>query len=236
MITRHHEDLWTLRLPLSMAGIAMGARSTIARLPDGGLVVISPGPFQDEHVDAIRGLGVVRALVAPNKFHHLFLGPAARAFPDAQVLLAPGLRKRIPSLPPGEDLGDDAPALWSGTLDHAIVAGSAAGEVVFHHRPSRTLILTDLAFNLTGGGPWTRLAMTLNGGFGRLTTTRLMRSTIRDPDAFARSLHAMKRWDFDRIVVAHGDVVESNARPAFERAFAPWLDRLPSASVSSAGA
>lgn len=234
MITRHHEDLWSLRLPLSMMGIAMGARSTIARLPDGGLVVISPGPFQDEHFDAIRGIGEVRALVAPNKFHHLFLGRAAKAFPNAQVFLAPGLRKRIPSLPPGEDLGDDAPALWSGTIDQAIVAGSAAGEVVFHHEPSRTLIVTDLAFNLTSGGPWTRLAMMMNGGFGELSTTRLMRSTIRDPDAFARALHAMKRWDFDRLIVAHGDVVETNARTAFERAFARWLDRLPSASDTSA--
>lgn len=231
MITRHDEGLWSLRLPHSMMGIEMGARSTIAKLPDGGLVVISPGPFRDEHVDAIRELGEVRALVAPNKFHHLFLGRAAKTFPQARIFLAPGLRERIPTVPPGDDLGDHAPALWRGTIDQAIVRGSAAGEVVFHHRPSRTLVVTDLAFNLTDGGPWTRLAMTLNGGFGQLSTTRLMRSTIRDPDAFARSLHEMKRWDFDRLVVAHGEVIESNARPEFERVFSPWLARLPDESA-----
>ncbi|HWV38682.1 MAG TPA: hypothetical protein VN033_09440 [Vulgatibacter sp.] len=174
------------------------------------------------------------ALVAPNRFHHLFLGRAAEAFPRAQVFLAPGLRRRIASLPPGEDLGDDPPALWRGAIDQRVVEGSAAGEVAFHHRPSRTLILADLAFNLRSGGLWTRLAMRMNGGFGDLAVTRLLRSNIRDPDAFARSLDAMRRWDFDRLVVAHGEVVETGARAAFGRVFAPWLGRLPEARASSA--
>jgi len=226
-ITRHAEGLWTVALPFSMMGLAIGARSTVAKLPSGGLALISPGPFRDEHVDAIRRLGDVVAIVAPNKFHHLFLGKAAQAFPKAQVHLAPGLRKKVPTLPAGTDLDEAPPEAWSGALERVVMSGSAAGEVVFFHPPSRTLILTDLAFNITRGGVWTRLAMKLNGGFGELSTTRLMRATIRDPDAFARSLLAILRWDFDRLVVAHGDVLESGARQAFERTFAPWLGRAP---------
>jgi hypothetical protein len=33
----------------------------------------------------------------------------------------------------------------------------------------------------------------------------------------------MLAWDFDRIVVSHGDVLERGGKAAFEAAFARWL-------------
>lgn len=222
-LVRHDDSIWTLTLPHSMMGIQVGARSTILRLPSGGLMIVSPGPFGTEHLEAIRELGEVEALLAPNKFHHLFLGNAAQAFPRARVFFAPGLRERIPSLPPGVDLGEEPPALWGSSIGHAILQGTTTNEVAFFHRPSRTLILTDLAFNLRGGGLWTRIAMTLNGGYGRFGPSRVFRSTINDAPAFGRSLHEVARWDFDRVVVAHGDVLESDGHASFQRAFEPWL-------------
>lgn len=220
VLSRHAEGLWSLGLPHRMMGLEIGARTTIVRMPSGGLVVISPGPFTPGHVEAIRELGSVEALVAPNSFHHLFLGRAAKAFPRAQVFLAPGLRKRIAGLPPGPDLGDEAPPIWSGSLEQALVRGTVGNEVIFFHPSSGTLIVTDLAFNIRRGNLWTRIGMSLNGGWGKLGTTRVMRSTIRDKVAFAESILSIASWDFDRVIVAHGDVVETGGRSAFARAFA----------------
>lgn len=214
---RIDEGIWTLDLPHSMMGVQVGTRSTLVRLSSGGLLLLSPGPFEDVHFRAIEAQGEVEALVAPNTFHHLFLSRAAKRFPSAKVFLAPGLREKVPNLPAGEVLSDDP--LWSDTLDQRVVQGTITNEVAFLHRSTRTLILTDLAFNILTGGLWTRIGMMLNGGFGRFGPTRVLRSTIKDQAAFATSVEAIARWDFDRIVVGHGELLELGGKKAFNEAF-----------------
>lgn len=218
-LERLDSDLWIVDFPFSIAGLALGKRSTVIRLPSGGLFIHSPGPFEPTHLEAIRELGHVEALVAPNRHHHLHLGQARTDFPAARVFHAPGLREAALGLPEGQPLADEPPALWGETVDQLLVKGTSIGEVAFLHRPTRTLILTDLAFHIRRGGLWTKLAMSLNGGFGRFGPTRAMRSTIGDREAFQRSIRDILTWDFDRVIVAHGDVLETGGREAMERAF-----------------
>ncbi|AKU92089.1 DUF4336 domain-containing protein [Vulgatibacter incomptus] len=219
ILRRIDEGLWTVDLPFSLMGLSLGARSTLARLRSGGLFLCSPGPFEVAHVEAIRSLGEVEAIVAPNSFHHLYLRRAAEHFPRARVFLAPGLREKVQNLPAGEELRDEAPEPWTGAIEQLVVAGSKANEVVFFHAATRTLVLTDLAFNVRRGGAWTRLGMKLNGGFGRFGPTRVLRSTIHDRAAFAASMERIASWDFDRVIVTHGDVVETGGRELFRQAF-----------------
>lgn len=212
-------NLWIVDFPFTLAGLALGKRSAIVRLPSGGLVIWSPGPFEPSHLDAIRALGYVEALIAPNHHHHVHLTQAQVSFPAARTFLAPGLRDRTSRLLDGQPLTDRPPDLWSEVIDQHCVRGTTTGEVVFLHRPTRTLLLADLAFHIRQGGLWTRLAMTFNGGFGRFGPTRAMRSTIDDPAAFQESIRTILAWDFDRVIVAHGDVLETGGRQAMERAF-----------------
>ena len=50
------------------------------------------------------------------------------------------------------DLPAESPAEWAQDLEQAVIPGAAGfREVAFFHRPSRTLVLTDLVVNLEAG-------------------------------------------------------------------------------------
>lgn len=167
----------------------------------------------------IEALGEVEALIAPNLFHHLFFARAAQRFPGAARFFAPGLPEKVASLPEGEVLAEEPPAIWGDALRHHLVRGTATNEVVFLHPESRSLILTDLAFNIRSGGFWTRLALRMNQSFGRFGPTRVSRGFVRDAAAFEGSLREIAAWDFDRILVAHGEIVDTGGRDLFREAF-----------------
>lgn len=62
----------------------------------------------------------------------------------------------------------------------------------------------------------TRLFLRIHGAYGRFGPTRLVRLLLRDRAALARILG----WDFDRIIVTHGDVLEHGGQEAVRAAFA----------------
>lgn len=214
---RLDENLWICDFDHSLLGAEVGTRSTIVRLASGGLWIGSPGPFDEAQVASIRELGPVEALVAPNTFHHVYLAKAKARFPEAEVFLAPGLKEKVPSVPTGEVLGNESP--WGDVLEQALMEGTTTNEVVFFHRASRSVVITDLVFNLRKGGLWTRIAMSLNGGFGRFGPTKVMMGTVRDRRAFLRSIERILAWDFDRVILAHGEVLETGGREAMAQAF-----------------
>jgi hypothetical protein len=97
------------------------------------------------------------------------------------------------------------------------------GEVVFLHRPSATLIVADLVFNVRQPrGLVAAVALRLMGVHGRLAQSRAWRFATQDRAAAAASCHRILHWSFDRLVCCHGEVVETGARPALERALA-WM-------------
>lgn len=218
------DGLWVVDRRLRIGGITLPTRMTVVRLRTGGLLLHSPVWLDAPTREAIASLGPVAALVAPNAFHYLYLRDHADAYPDATVYLAPGLRERRPELP-GTVLGDDPPAAWAADLSQ-IVFGSGRGprEVVFFHRATATLILTDLAFGLATprslleGLAWRILG--IGSGFGPSNTGRAI--FLRDART-AEILERILAWPFERIVVAHGNVVEHEARAVFRRGFEGYL-------------
>ncbi len=217
-------DLFVVDHPLVVGGLHLGTRTTLVRLADGGLFVHSPGPGDEELFREVEKRGPVAALVAPNQLHHLHLADWARAFPNARTFGAPGLAAKRGAPRLDEELGDEPPALFRSELDQHLVRGAPRlEEVVFLHRASRTLLLTDLAFHVQHSpSRFTRVFMRLNGGYGRFGPTRLLRSTFRDRAAARRSLDHVLAWDFERVVVTHGEVLEHGGREALRAAFA-WL-------------
>jgi hypothetical protein len=96
-------------------------------------------------------------------------------------------------------------------------------EVVFCHRASRTLLLCDLAFNLDREAALvTRVAFRFLGGYGRLGPTLLEKVMIRDREAARGSMERILAWDFDRVVVTHGAVLETGGREALRAGYG-WL-------------
>jgi len=219
-----HADLWIADAPLRFLGLEIGTRMTVVRLPGEQLLLHSPIAARPELAREVRALGGVAHIVAPNRFHHLFVGEWQKEYPDACVHLAPGLDAKRPDLAGAAVLGEAPAAGWSGVLDQVLLGGfPLMNELVFFHRPSRTLVASDLAFNIDAcSPPLTRAAFRLSGAYGRLSPTVVERLFVRDRPAFARSLGRILAWPFERVVVAHGSVSERGGREELERGYA-WL-------------
>jgi hypothetical protein len=224
MLRELAKNLWVVQRPQRFYGLEVGARMTAVRLAGGSLLLHSPVSLDAALRGELDSLGAVRFVVAPNRFHHLYAGEVARFYPQARLWVAAGVERKRPDLEIAGLLEDEAPAEWKDEVDQCYFRGRPfENEVVFLHRASRTLVLCDLAFNFGAGTPLvTRLVMRLFGGYGGFRTTRLDPLLIRDRQAARESLERILAWDFDRVVVAHGEVLESGG-PGALRAGYGWL-------------
>ena len=217
-------DLWVTESRLRFFGLEVGARMTVVRLPGPKLLLHSPIAATADLVQDVKALGPIAYLVAPNRFHHLFVAEWQRACPDASIYVAPGLDTKREDLAIAGVLGDEPEPGWKDVLDQSLLDGCPwVNEVVFFHQPSATLIATDLAFNVgSSSPPLTRLAFRLGGTLGRLSPTLLERFLVRDRAAFRHSLERVLEWPFDRVVVAHGEVSEAGGREQLVRGYS-WV-------------
>ena len=220
------EDLYSIERRFFLpGGFAMPTRSLAVRMPDGALAVLSPLPDEDARRE-VAALGPVRFLVAPNSFHHVGLASWAAAFPAARVFLAPGLRVRRPELPASEELAEGAATPFADVLAHSVLGPSrGVSEVAFLHRPSRTLILTDACFHiLQAPRVRDRLGFRMLGVWRRFGPSLTARTILlRDRAQIASFVARLCRWDFERIVVAHGEVLEPAGTEALCAAFRSYL-------------
>jgi hypothetical protein len=218
------ENIWVAERRQRFYGLEVGTRMTVIRLTDGSLLLHSPIRLRDEVCRELDALGRVRFAVAPNRVHHLYAGKVAETYPEARLWIAPGLERKRPDLVYVAILGDEAPAEWRGQVDQTFFRGRPyENEVVFCHRASRTLIMCDLAFNFgpSAAAP-TRFLMKLMRSYGRFGPSSLDPWLIRDRAAARQSMERILAWDFDRVVVAHGDVLESGGREALRQGYS-WL-------------
>jgi hypothetical protein len=227
ILKEHAPGLWTadgqadIAVPKFLRKYDFSTRMTVIRLADGGLFLHSPVRLTEGLRAEIDTIGPVRAIVAPNKTHHLFAGDACAAYPQARLYGALGLPEKRKDLRFAGVLGDDPWPEWRGVLEQRLVRGAPMlNEVAFFHPASRTLVLTDLAFNVPKGRTWgIPLVFLLMGAKGRFGPHRFVRWIIRDQLAARASLGFIMRWDFDRIIVAHGDVLESGGRQRLRDAY-----------------
>lgn len=218
------DDLWVADRPQTFYGLPVGTRMTVIRLAGGRLLLHSPVALDPELRRELDAIGRVAYAVAPNRVHHLYAGRVAQIYPEARLWIAPGLERKRPDLRFEAVLGDEAPEEWRAEVGQVFFRGRPyENEVVFLHRPTRTLILCDLAFNFgPGTATPTRWLMKLLRSYGRLGPSTLDPWLIRDRRAARESLERILAWDFDRIIVAHGDVLESGGHETLRRGYA-WL-------------
>lgn len=221
---RLDEDLWVAEHPHRFWGFEVGRRMTVVRMPDGGLWLHSVARLTPEVRTWLDDLGPVRHVVSPSRWHHLWMEEYVVAFPEADLWSSPGLPRKRPDLPFAGPLSDRPEAAWSDVIDQTVFRGNRlAEEIEFLHRPSRTLILTDLCLHVGPGWPLlTRFVAWALGVHGRLGVTRDFRWATRDPAASRAAAERILAWDFDRVIVAHGDIVETDGAPALRRAL-DWL-------------
>lgn len=210
-------------------GLPFPTRMVVVRL-EGGLWLHSPIAPDPGLCAALADLGPVRWLVAPNNIHYAHLPAWAERFPSARVFAAPGVAERAAGhgvdFPPHALLGNEAPPDWTGVIDQRLVPGHPfLNEVVFFHRPSRTLILTDLIENFERRRlSWpmrlaARLACNLDPD-GKAPID--MRLSWRDKSAARAVIDEVIGWEPAQVVMAHGRIYRENAVAELGRAFR-WL-------------
>ncbi len=193
---------------------------TVIRLDDRRLILHSPGPIARELREELDALGSVGFIVVPEA-HGRFAGPTSQLYPSAQLLAAPSAPRRRKSLSFHASLADQPPAAWADRVESHLVLGFRLHEVVLFHRSSRTLVLTDLCFNIhRSPSVWARLFFRADGMWRRFGPSRITRALVSDRAAFRGSLEHVLRWDFERIIPGHGDIVEKDGPAALRAA---WL-------------
>jgi hypothetical protein len=214
------ENLWLLPYPLKMLGVDLRRNVTVIRLASGKLVIHSTGPFSEGDVAAIRALGEPAWILDGILRHDTFAEEGRAAFPEAVYLAPPGFSEVVgfptsPIVPP--------PAEWGAELLAIELEGApAAREVAVLHAPSRTLILTELVFNFGDGQPlWDEILLRVAvGGEHHPGVPRPVRAGVKDDAAFRAALDAILAWDFDRIIVGHGDGIETGGKEKLRAALA----------------
>ncbi len=216
-------DLWTETRPLRFFGVETGTRMTIVRLGGGGLFVHSPIHLDRATREAIDALGPVKAVVAPSRFHHLYVSEWSAAYPDAALYACPGLERKRPDVRWARQLGDEPEKEWRGEIEQVFFgARPMESEVVFFHRATGTLICADAIFNLANHPSLLTRIVARAMGQIKPGATLFERVLIRDRAAAREQIDRMLAWNADRIVLAHGDSIESGGREVLRRAYA-WL-------------
>jgi hypothetical protein len=211
-----------------VAGFEYPTRMVVIRLSDGALFVWSPIELTETLRIEVKALGPVAHLVAPNALHYLFIGEWHRAYPDATMYAAPGLRARRPDIPFDIILGDAVPPAWATDIDQVVVRGNRiTTEVVFFHRASRTAIFTDLLQQFDAGwfSGWRGLIARLD----LLTTPvptvpRKFRLAFTDRGLARQALHRILAWRTEKVLMAHGAPIDKDGHAVVAQAF-NWLLR-----------
>ncbi|HEX9830231.1 MAG TPA: DUF4336 domain-containing protein [Thermodesulfobacteriota bacterium] len=227
MIRNIANSLWVAEdNKFSVSGLQVGSRMTIIRLYNGGLLIHSPMPLSKTIKDAIASIGTPKFIIAPNTMHHMFVKQCHDGYPDAELYLAPELRKKRHDLFFARDLADELIYPWNEDIkQHAVKGIPRLGEFVFLHSSSKTLILTDLAFYITSEKPLlTRFFFRLNGTYNKFGPSRIFKNFIlKDKFQFKKSVDYILEWDFERIIISHGKIVEKDGGEVFKRAFSSLL-------------
>lgn len=227
-------DVWVVDGPAIRFGplwlkMPFPTRSTLVHLGSGRLFVHSPVALSPELKCQIKEIGTPRWIVAPNRLHYWWIPNWRKAYPDAEIYLAPRIREQAGARIDfaAHELQEPTGYPWDETIATLPVRGRYLTEFEFFHRPSRTLVLTDLIENFESkklrSGPmrWlTRLGRVQDPDGQMPRDMRLTFSRVE----LRRAVQTMLAWDPERIILAHGRWYETNATAELHRAFVWLLD------------
>jgi hypothetical protein len=118
------------------------------------------------------------------------------------------------------------PDAWAEEIDQVLVRGNRLiWEVVFFDKPSKTLIVTDLVENIrqkSGQVDW-MLKFWWKAVFHMWDNPKPApeyQMGWKHKRAAKHSLERILEWDFDRVVLSHGENIESDAKNVLRKAWA----------------
>ena len=231
MLRQIDNNLWVAEQSQKFLGLEVGTRMTVIRRCDRSLILISPIAIDLDTAQQLATLGSLTYLVAPNLFHYLYIAQCQQMYPQAKTIAPPGLSSKQPDLSIDKVFTQDSIEFGS-ELEYILLEGFqgfippkivTVNEVVFYHSGSKTLIITDSAFNFDNTFPVvTQLAARALGSYQTLKPTWLEKIAVRDKPKLKQSIERVLSWDFQRIIMAHGQIINSDAKQQLTAGY-QWL-------------
>jgi hypothetical protein len=228
------------------------------KLQSGSLAVFSPVALTPTVQSKLSSLGGnVAYITAPDLEHHIFLSAWASAFPSAHIIAPEGLAEKRAELNKTDKSVTILPfntiftaknkaevkisEEFDKEFEYEFVSAHPNKELVFHHKPSRTLIEADLLFNLPAyeqysrspdsptTGFFTKLANGIQNTKGdavwqkRLSWYAMSKG---DREGFNKSVGRIGGWGFENLVPCHGDSILGEGKTVFRKVFAWNLEGL----------
>jgi len=207
--------LWRFESQIKLpGGVPFPVAMSVVQLADGSVLLHAPLKIDDALAAEIEAIGPVAHLVAPNLLHHLFVGHAQQRWPQARTHAVAGLDQKRPDLRIDEVLGQELHASLRDDLDGFVMnAAPTFRETPFFHRPSGTLLATDLIFHVKKADALsTQLVMRLTGTYGKLAMSRAWRFATKDKPGAAAAAERILAWEIQKLAPVHGTVVDDDAK------------------------
>lgn len=212
------------------------------------------GPGVADALELLTGSreNTVSHFIVPDREHTMAAASFRKQFPNLKVLAMAGVAGLNPDYEVSAEHANQtigAAALAQlGVTDPAILANfefvflpsHGNQELVTYHKPSRTVFEADLLFNLRADEPmeqflpatgfpasyrpftgWSFIARFLNPD---LALGRAMFRMLVKPQQAKGGLQAIYAWDFDSLVMCHGNIIETGGKAQFAKVFGLVLD------------
>ncbi|KAJ6532693.1 hypothetical protein DFH09DRAFT_1181988 [Mycena vulgaris] len=214
--------------------LPFGGRSTAIRLSTGDVWVLASTPLTHDTKAAIDKLGPVKWIMAGDAVHHMFLGQFKTAYPEAKIIGVEALiaKKKAEGLKLDGAYGADAADTKYGFEDEIYAcyfSGFANKDVAWFHAASKTLIVADLLFNLPGKEQYSKSKSSSKVPiFGTLDPWGSVHKHFvwgqgKDKAAMTRDAKTVLAWAPERIIMCHGDVIETDGTKAWASAYSKYL-------------
>lgn len=223
--------IYIVEYPVRFGGMDLFSRMTIVRLSDGKLWLHSPCKVDISLKTQIDQLGEVAYIIAPGNFHHLHVSGLQAHYPGAETFLCPGLERKRADLSFDWILGNRPDPRWAPAFEQIVVQGTRIiNEVAFLHKPTRTLILVDLLENIGDDYAheaglilkfWWKAVFHMWNNPKPAPEYQL---AWGDKQIVRKGLEKILSWKFERIIIAHGNLIERDAKAVAARAWANVLN------------
>jgi hypothetical protein len=219
-IERLAENLWWVQGTLS--GMSLKRVMTIARLPDGRLVIHNGIALDQAAMQQIEGWGTPAFLLVPSGYHRLDAAAYKQRYANLRVLAPRGSRARVEKVVPVDGSYEDFPATDGVRLEALHGVNDTEGAMVVRSSDGVSIVLNDAVFNMDRKRDLLGfLFTTLLGSAPGPRVSRLAKlMLIKDKRALKQDLARFAELpDVQRLIVAHEKVASGPAaRQALQQA------------------
>jgi hypothetical protein len=165
------------------------------------IAIISPCDLPADIIETLKQDNRDLIFIAPNNFHNGHIKKMKMTFPNAQFY-GPKRSARVS----GVELKNTKELKLKDTDIYFILGNNSLSESCFFHKPTSTLIVTDLLFNMSHKmNISTKIMMKLVGTYKRIATSRMVRASIKDKELFNTSIQTLINLAPKKVIPSHGN-------------------------------